>query len=386
MVSNLILGKIDPDIACAIALDLVECPRVSVCLEGISVYDERLQQRGVERDWLHPDDELHQATRDYLMARRAMQKATPRYGETGGWAVASATKNRQQALNQALEAKVRARLLLIQRDVFKAARQAGMTVRDSTAPFPSTRIEAAMTATATCPAPKELQRLLLGLVPDAEAAELIRHVKRCDHCLNGMTTLDAQDTMVVSLRESRANSSPEGIARYGLQQVNESLPGLVPKLRHRNGGLAEAARRRPGPAAVSGAAAGPRRDRPARAVPRPQGARLGRHGHRLRGRGPAAQRVVALKVMKPDAWRQRARPAALPARGPGGGRPSSTTTSSPSTRSARTAACPSWPCSCSRANRWTTACEREGRLPIARGAADRPGDRRGAGGGPRRAA
>ena len=62
---------------------------------------------------------------------------------------------------------------------------------------------------------------------------------------------------------------------------------------------------------------------------------------------PQLKRIVALKAMLP-ALAASATPAALPARGPGAPRPSSTTTSSPSTRSARTAASPSWPWSSSK--------------------------------------
>lgn len=130
MVGDLILGKLDPDVACAIALEIVECPRVGVCLEGVTLYNERLERIAVERDWLLPDDELHQATRDYLVARRAMHRAAPRPGDYGSWAAATAARTRQQAITQALEARLKARLLLIERGIISTARKSGMTVRD----------------------------------------------------------------------------------------------------------------------------------------------------------------------------------------------------------------------------------------------------------------
>ena len=109
-----------------------------------------------------------------------------------------------------------------------------------------------------------------------------------------------------------------------------------------------------------------------------------RHGRRLPGRGPAARTGRSpSRSMLPDlaadaSGRQRFLREAQawpPA--------SSTTTSSPSTRSARTAACRSWPWSSWRASRWTTGSSARAGCRIGRGAAHRPGDGRGAGGGPR---
>lgn len=133
MVGELILGKLDPDLACAIALGLVECPRVSVCLEGVSLYDERLNRIGSEREWLDPDDQLHQATRSYLLAQREMHRASARpagYGSYGSWEATANARKRQQAVTQALEARTVARLHLMKRGTLDAARRAGLAVRD----------------------------------------------------------------------------------------------------------------------------------------------------------------------------------------------------------------------------------------------------------------
>jgi hypothetical protein len=127
---GLILGKVEPDLACAIALEFVECPRISANLEGVTLYDERLQRIGAETDWLRAEDPLHQLTRECLVAKREMHRSTIRPGNTGGWAAATAAKNREKYVKQALEAKIKARVLLQERGVFDLARKAGMTVRE----------------------------------------------------------------------------------------------------------------------------------------------------------------------------------------------------------------------------------------------------------------
>ncbi|MBY0525543.1 MAG: serine/threonine protein kinase [Gemmataceae bacterium] len=76
-----------------------------------------------------------------------------------------------------------------------------------------------MTQSTPCPDLKELQRLLLGLMPDREATQLARHVKMCGHCLGAMTTLDADDTLVLHLREAARVAPP---SNPHLQQVSAS--------------------------------------------------------------------------------------------------------------------------------------------------------------------
>jgi hypothetical protein len=126
MTGNLLLGRVHPDLACAIALGFVEEPSVVVNLETVTVHDARRQPLGAARDWLDPADPLHAATREYLAARRDAGATTaPRPGQTG-WAAAAAVKQREAAIGRAHEARARARTLLAERGFLAHARQAGL--------------------------------------------------------------------------------------------------------------------------------------------------------------------------------------------------------------------------------------------------------------------
>ena len=79
-----ILGVLDPDLACAVALGVVEHPQVVVSQEAVTVHDAGMRPLGTQPDWLVPDDPLHAATREYLQARREVMRVTgPRPGAGG---------------------------------------------------------------------------------------------------------------------------------------------------------------------------------------------------------------------------------------------------------------------------------------------------------------
>ena len=115
MARELILGQLHPDLACAIALGVVDNPQVTVTVDSITLTDP---QRGNTRTlsaWLG-DDPLDQATREYLTARRdAMLHGQKARGP--GWAGAAAIKARDQANARAIQARNRAREILQQRGV-----------------------------------------------------------------------------------------------------------------------------------------------------------------------------------------------------------------------------------------------------------------------------
>ena len=128
MSRGLILGQLDKDLACAVALGLVESPRVAANPEAVTVHDAHMRPLGTVRGWLEGDDPLDVATREYLQARReANLTTTPRPGQAP-WMAAAAIRTRDAANQRARTARERARALLGQRGTFAAARAAGLTV------------------------------------------------------------------------------------------------------------------------------------------------------------------------------------------------------------------------------------------------------------------
>jgi hypothetical protein len=128
MPRDLILNKLDPDLACAIALGLVEHNFIQANLESITLHDEDFQILGQQKEWLTEDDPLDLATRDYLVARHQALLAG-RHGESdNAWAAAQAIGTREEANRQAIEARATAKAILEERRVLESAKAAGMTV------------------------------------------------------------------------------------------------------------------------------------------------------------------------------------------------------------------------------------------------------------------
>jgi hypothetical protein len=130
MSRGLILGQLDRDLACAVAVGLVESPRVAANPDAVTVHDAHMRPLGTVRGWLDGDDPLDVATREYLQARRdANQTTTPRPGQPP-WMAAAAIRTRDAANQCARAARTRARDLLTQRGTFAQARAAGLKVID----------------------------------------------------------------------------------------------------------------------------------------------------------------------------------------------------------------------------------------------------------------
>ncbi len=68
-----------------------------------------------------------------------------------------------------------------------------------------------------CPDPRDLQRLLLGWVTDAEAESLEQHCDVCPDCLETMRSLEADDALVAAVRVG------EGAPLAPLEEVNTKL-------------------------------------------------------------------------------------------------------------------------------------------------------------------
>jgi tRNA A-37 threonylcarbamoyl transferase component Bud32 len=77
-----------------------------------------------------------------------------------------------------------------------------------------------------CPAPLELERFLLGLVPDAEAAVWEDHVGTCPACDRVCASLSGEDDLVATLRQSPVlrDRMPQGAAVESLRLRLRRLP------------------------------------------------------------------------------------------------------------------------------------------------------------------
>ena len=122
-------GTLHPDVACAIALGVVDNPNVTASLDALIVIDPRLRTSRTQTGWLNGTDPLLIATRAYLTARRDAMLNGPRPAQSG-WAASSAVKARETANTRALQARGAALKLLQERGVLHHARRAGMTVRE----------------------------------------------------------------------------------------------------------------------------------------------------------------------------------------------------------------------------------------------------------------
>src|SRR5260221_7537045 len=69
MSRGLILNQLDRDLACAIALGIVEQPSVVANADNITLQDAQTRIIGTEPGWLNGDDPLDAVTRAYLIAR-----------------------------------------------------------------------------------------------------------------------------------------------------------------------------------------------------------------------------------------------------------------------------------------------------------------------------
>jgi hypothetical protein len=112
---SMLLGELDRDLACAIALGFVADPRVFAELEYIFVHDEDMRPLASQSGWLDTPDPLDAATREYLTARRALARIPSGEG-------------RRFAVCKLLEVKQRVRQLLVSRGVLRRARDAGLVV------------------------------------------------------------------------------------------------------------------------------------------------------------------------------------------------------------------------------------------------------------------
>jgi hypothetical protein len=121
------MAEVDFDLACAVALGIVECNWYLANVHQLNVFDRHLQPVAEYSNWLQPDDPLHQATRDYLVARNQVQQAVPRsYGQAGSWSNASQAKTRELSQMRANEARNFARQILHERGVITRAKSLGL--------------------------------------------------------------------------------------------------------------------------------------------------------------------------------------------------------------------------------------------------------------------
>jgi hypothetical protein len=122
-------APLHPDMACAIALGVVDNPNVTASLDALIVVDARLRTTRTVTGWLDGADALAVATREYLTARRDAMLNGPRPTQSG-WAASATVKARETANIRANLARSTALKILQDRGVLHHARRNGMTVRD----------------------------------------------------------------------------------------------------------------------------------------------------------------------------------------------------------------------------------------------------------------
>jgi Leucine-rich repeat (LRR) protein len=85
-----------------------------------------------------------------------------------------------------------------------------------------------MTDFTPCPERDDLERLLLGRVPEAQAEVLEGHLSACGRCLQTARTLRAEDPLVAAIRAgARATDVPAGEADEALIALLDCLPQVV---------------------------------------------------------------------------------------------------------------------------------------------------------------
>ena len=127
MARELILGQLDPDLACAIALGFVEDTRVTVTLNAVTVADPKTRASRTQSSWLGQVDPLDDLTHQYLSARLEAMKYVPRPG-LPAWDATRLIKARDGATTRAVQAKTQAGKLLEVRGVLSHARRLGLKV------------------------------------------------------------------------------------------------------------------------------------------------------------------------------------------------------------------------------------------------------------------
>jgi hypothetical protein len=129
MISSLGSAALHPDLACAIALGVVDNPNVTATLDALVVVDPRSRTSHTQTGWLNGADALVVATREYLTARRDAMLNGPRPTQSA-WSASAVVKAREAANMRAIQARNTALKILQTRGVLHHARRTGMTVRE----------------------------------------------------------------------------------------------------------------------------------------------------------------------------------------------------------------------------------------------------------------
>ena len=83
-----------------------------------------------------------------------------------------------------------------------------------------------MTTNKACPAVADLERLMLGQMPDSDTDRLALHVEECERCVATLRSIQSRDTLLDAVRhaETAVADLPGG---EGVQRLIGRLRGLA---------------------------------------------------------------------------------------------------------------------------------------------------------------
>lgn len=120
------LPLLDSELACAVALGVVEHPRLIANVYQITLLDHRGQALACLQDWLQESDRLHQLTKVNLKARAEAQQANVHYDCKSCWSASSATMTSDTATQLVIQTRTLSKQLLAKRGVFTKAQSLGL--------------------------------------------------------------------------------------------------------------------------------------------------------------------------------------------------------------------------------------------------------------------
>lgn len=118
---------VEHDVACGIALGVIDGGATTVTLETITRFDPTTRKHVSRTGWLQVYDTFGELTRECLLTRQKILAATPR-PNAPAWERARQIKEREEASTRFIRLRTEALRLLETRGVLAHARRVGMKI------------------------------------------------------------------------------------------------------------------------------------------------------------------------------------------------------------------------------------------------------------------